>query len=402
MAALVAVTAALAAATVWVGRAVADRDLDRSDQVRAELAELRRGLDGGSAERMQGQFPEGYFFMYVLYGLSWTNLAAAGRADPVVARAEAGLAAARLDADAGRAPFTESLTPRYGVFYAGWSLLLHAELAAVGPGGRDPAATRRVTDEAEALAEAFAAPLDGDGSPFLASYPGGSWPVDSVVAMAALRRADKVAGTHHGALVDRWVARAAPLVDPATGLLPHRTDPETGRAVEAPRASSQSIIGRFWPLVDPAGAPVTYGRFRELFVTSRLGAAGVREHLPGDDGGGDVDSGPLLAGVSASSTTVTIAAARANGDLGLATALTQEAEASRLPLLGRRYLLGAEPVADAFVAWARSVPPAPGSVQPDLVVWWPLPLALPWAVVAGAWVALAVRRRRLGPPDDGR
>jgi hypothetical protein len=85
------------------------------------------------------------------------------------------------------------------------------------------------------------------------------------------------------------------------------------------------MIQRFWPLVDPAGAPASYARFRELFVTTQYGVVGVREFPPGVGGRGDVDSGPLVAGLSASATTVAIGAATVNGDRALAATLVHKA-----------------------------------------------------------------------------
>jgi hypothetical protein len=396
LALLAALTLALAVPTAIVARSARDRDPDRSVAVRAELAALRVDLDGGAGERMQEQFPEGFLFAHALHGLAWTDLAADGRADPDQARAEAERALRHVTSPAGTAPFSASLVPRFGVFHAAWVLLLQARLAALEPAGSG--LHRQVRRDADVLAAAFTDVLDAGRSPFLEAYPGQSWPVDSVVAMAALRTADRAVGTDHSALVRRWVARATELVDPGTGLLPHVTEPGTGRALEGARGTSQSIIQRFWPVVDPDGSGRSYARFKELFVTSIAGFVGVREYPPGVDGAGDVDSGPLVLGLSASSTAVTIGAARAHGDLGLAAALTQESDLFGLPFgTGeRRYLLGQLPVADAFLAWARATPvgPTPES-GPGETVWWPLLIALPWVpVLAGWWIVIAARRIR--------
>ncbi|EIV92732.1 hypothetical protein [Frankia sp. QA3] len=186
-----------------------------------------------------------------------------------------------------------------------------------------------------------------------------------MVAVAALRRADLATGADHSALIARWVDRARARADPGTGLLPHETDPVTGRRVSGARGSSQSLIQRFWPLLDPAGAPTSYRRFRSVFVTRRFGVVGVREYPAGVAGGGDVDSGPLLAGLSMSATAVAIGAARSNGDVAVAVSLTHEADVFGVPVRWwgtRRHLLGAVPIADAFLAWARATPyPPPGS-----------------------------------------
>ncbi|GAA2476769.1 hypothetical protein [Winogradskya humida] len=88
------------------------------------------------------------------------------------------------------------------------------------------------------------------------------------------------------------------------------------------RGTSQSIIQRFLVDIDPAFARSQYLVFRSLFVVRPLGLGpGVREFPPGVELEGDVDSGPLVLGTSLSATVVTLGAARAQGDAGLAGAL---------------------------------------------------------------------------------
>jgi hypothetical protein len=407
-----AVLLVLVVVTVAAVRTVTGPGVDDDAAVRGSLAFLRSSLDGGGAEAAQGQFPEGYFFSYALYGLAWTDLAGAGRVDRAEARAEAGWALDHLTSPAGRAPFTGEgsaaapLSPDYGIFYAGWTLLLRAGVIALetpAAGGPDaPPSPRRaaLADGAEAVAGAFTAALDGGRSPFLAAYPGQSWPVDSVVAVAALRAADGVTGADHAALVRRWVDRAGSLADPRTGLLPHRTDVSSGRALEGSRGTSQSVIQRFWPLVDPVGAPASYARFRERFVTTQWGFVGVREYPPGVEGPGDVDSGPLVAGLSGSATAVAIGAATVNGDRALAATLVHEADLAGVPLDlggGRRYALGLLPMGDAFVTWARSAPAALVAVGPrpaPVRAWWPAYLLGAWLIALLGWRRTRRRRAR--------
>jgi hypothetical protein len=371
--------------------------------VRAELAFLREALDSGAGERMQGLFPEGYFFTHVLFGLAWCDLAAEGRADAATAARQARWALSRLQAPAGAAPFTRGLTPTYGIFYAGWSLLLRAGVAALaGDGG--PHALAAAADEVAAAVEAA---LDAGRAPFLEAYPGQAWPVDTVVALAGLRAADAVTRADHGSLVRRWVKRADAHSDPRTGLLPHRVEAVTGQMLQASRGSSQSIVQRFWPALDPDGARRSYQAFRRHFVTTELGVVAVREYPHGVDGPGDVDSGPLPLGVSISATAVAIGAARVNGDRRLAAAVTDEIDVFGVPFTWdgrRRYAGGVLPVGDAFVAWTRAAPLGtdhdghdghdgrPEHDYPALRPLWPAWLSLPWAAVFVGW---ALRLRRL-------
>lgn len=356
---------------------------DNPSSVRRQLAFLRSELNDGAAREAQELFPEGYFFSYVLYGLTQVDL---GLGEPPAERADelraARWALAALDSAEGRAPFDEGLTPAYGVFYRGWTNWLRGGVLAL-QAVRDPAETARFDRDSAELAAAFA----GSPTPFLAAYPGQAWPVDSTVAIASLRLHDKLRTPRYAAIADGWVAAAKERLDLRTGLLPHRADVDTGAPIEVARGSSQSMIQRFLVDVDPAFAAGQYTVFRDRF---RPFGPAIREFPTGVAGEGDVDSGPLLLGISLSATAVTMGAARVQGDDRLAGALTGLAEVAGVPVdtpHTRRYALGVLPIGDAFVAWSKTARPwvsaPPPGPPPDLAWWWRLPiLAVLLTVVA--------------------
>jgi hypothetical protein len=385
VAALVAVAVAVTVAGAHVAVVAASRP-DPAGTARAQVAFLRDALQDGAAERMQGWFPEGYFFLHVLTGLA----AASSGAGADVVRAEL----AALDADAGRAPFPPDAAPPHGAFWTGWSLLLAVELARLHP---DAAGTAAVRARAAPLVEALRASPSG----FLESYPGQRWPVDTVVAVAALARADRLVGVPGAADVVRaWPERVRPVRDPATGLLPHRLDGGDGPSTvvaEGPRATSSVLIALFEPDIEPALGRRDYRAFVAHFVTRRLGWVGVAEYPDGAPGGGDVDSGPLVLGLSLSASVVAVGTARRAGDEALAADLEREAELFGLPWEWagkRRYAGGVLPVGDAFLAFARVQRPAGASgpaPSAPRTLWWV------WVVVVltvpvGVGSALAVRR----------
>ncbi|MDX3099357.1 hypothetical protein [Nonomuraea angiospora] len=371
--------------------------------VRRQLAFLRAALDTGAGDEAQALFPEGYFFLHALYGLSWVEL---GMREPADGRSralrEARWALSRLDSPAGRAPFSPGLTPPYGVFYRGWSNWLRGGVLSLEPAGRrDPAEVRRFAEDSAALGAAFDASFDAGGSPYLAAYPGQAWPVDSTVAVASLRLHDAILPARFGGTVERWLREVRRRLDPRTGLLPHRADPGGGAPAEVARGSSQSMIQRFLVDVDPAFAAEQYARFRELYVVTPLGLGpAVREYPDGVDGPADVDSGPLPLGVSLSATVVTLGAAQAHSDAPLASALAGYGELAGLPVdtpWTKRYAFGLLPIGDAFLAWAKTARPwvaRPPSAPAATVSWWwrtPL-LILLTALAAAPWLS-ALRRR---------
>jgi hypothetical protein len=354
----------------------------------AQVQFLQRSIAAGEGARMQQLFPEGDFFLRALTAM------AAARTPPVDLGAVRALRD-RLDAPESVVVFGSGMVPEHGIFQAGWALSVAVDLAQASGDPADREDLRR-------RARTIEAALRGSSTGFLQSYPGQYWPCDTVVAASALAAA--------AVLLDQpeWLAtvrawRDGPLlqaVDPVSGLLPHRVD-RTGQSLEGPRGSSQSVIQAFWPAIglalDGRLDAASWQAFRRWFVVREAGLVGVREYPLGTSGTGDVDSGPLLLGVSASASTVTLAAARAQGDSTLAEDLSREAELLGLPTTWggeRRYALGALPVGDAFLAWARTRPaaeaaPADPNTEPGRP-WWPAfggPFLLPVAVL------VAVSRR---------
>jgi hypothetical protein len=359
--------------------------------VLAQLEHVGLALRRGGGERMQELFPEGYFFSHVLYGLAWVD---AGQrypsGDPVHARAlsEARWALERLEGPRGMAPFSPSLDPPRGVFYVGWSTWLRGRILQLDPALLENSdVSKRFHDDCDALAAAFAV----SETPFLAAYPGQAWPVDSTVAVAALRLHDDLVDPRYGDVAETWLSDAQQRLDRATGLLPHRVDAVTGAPLEGARGTSQSIIQRFLPLIDAAWAGEQYRLFRVQFVRTRFGLPGVLEYPAGVAGRGDIDSGPLVMGFSVSASAVTIGSALTHGDRALAEPLIHLAEVTGLPIrwCGRKvYLMGALPVGDAFLVWAKAAPAHPADRYARIVT----PLwRWPWHLLSASLVALCWR-----------
>ncbi|MEJ3745923.1 hypothetical protein WEI85_21850 [Actinomycetes bacterium KLBMP 9797] len=368
--------------------------------VRRQLAFVRAELDGGAGADAQGAFPEGYFFLHALYGLSWVDLGLRAPADQrATALREARWALDRLDSPAGRAPFSADLTPSYGVFYRGWSNWLRGGVLSLQSAtARDPAELRRFADDSAALGAAF----DAAPSPYLTAYPGQAWPVDSTVAVASLRLHDTLLPPRYAGTVERWLLGVRERLDPRTGLLPHRAAPDTGQPAEVARGTSQSVIHRFLVDIDPAFARDQYLRFRDRYVTKPLhfGPA-VREYPEGMSGPADVDSGPLLLGISLSATVVTLGAAQVNGDRPLAAALASYGELAGVPVdtpWTKRYAFGLLPIGDAFLAWSKTARPwvaaPPSAPAASITPWWRAPLLASLVLLAAApWLPFVLRRR---------
>ena len=213
----------------------------------------------------------------------------------------------------------------------------------------------------------FAAALSKAEGPYLPSYPGAVWPADTGPGVAALAIADSIFGGRYRSIIARWLEAVRRRVDPKYGAIPHEAN-------GGPRGESLALLSFILVEVDESLARQQYDILRKDFVSYTWGVPGVREYPHGEDGPGDIDSGPIVLGFSGPATVVGAGAAIANGDEHLATALLATAESAGFPIeiAGRRwYAGGLLPVGDAFLAWARSaLPAAPATEYPPLVPWW--------------------------------
>jgi hypothetical protein len=208
---------------------------------------------------------------------------------------EAHWALEQIESPKGKAPFPYEQKPAYGIFYAGWSNWLRGgTLMLQTPEKRPRDSVERFQKECGKIAEAF----EQSELPFLRAYPSQTWPVDSVVAIAALRLHDKLYPARFTSTIEHWKSVARQYADANTGLLPHRVNYRTGKILEDPRGSSQSLIARFLIEIDPDWGQTQYASFRQQFIRPVFGIYGTHEYPPGVFSLGDVDSGPLIGGVS--------------------------------------------------------------------------------------------------------
>jgi hypothetical protein len=365
----------------------------RRDTAIAQLRHLSAALDQGAAVQMQSWFPEGYVFTWALYGLASAQVAEAlPTSDPRRAAALSGArdAVAHVLSEQARSTFVEGMEPPYGAFYASWSLYLRSVvLRASRPGDPPPFDVSEFRRDCDRLASA----LERSPTPFLHSYPGQAWPADTGVGVAALAICDAVLGVRYRPIITQWVREVRLRRDPHTGAIPHAANAD-GSPRGGPRGESLALLSRVLADVDSSLAREQYTILRERFVDYAWGCPGVRVFPLGVNGQGDVDSGPVVLGFGGPATVVGAGAALANGDPRLGTTLLAVAEVAGFPIefAGRRFYGGGiAPVGDAFLAWARSTPPAAREAGYNRVVprGWMLP------VHAGSTLVMLVLVRRL-------
>ncbi|MGB7346053.1 MAG: hypothetical protein WBD20_17680 [Pirellulaceae bacterium] len=322
----------------------------------AQLAANRSAIDTGTPEQMQRLFPEGFYFCYVLHGLTWVELALRDDSFSEQAIAEALECLSELNSPAGRQPFPRSLPPEHGMFYSAWKCSLRAGVVLLQQ-GRDPDQLDALRRECDAIRDAIA----NSETPFLASYIDSAWPCDTVPAIHAMSTCDFITNENrYGDVVAQWLRDTRDRLDAETGLLPHTASLPDGQRVGVARATSQVICLRLLADIDAVFAKDQYERFRKRFLTSFVGAPCVLEYPSGVAGSGDIDSGPLIFGRSIAGTVLMMAVAQVYGDQSLANAIAQSGETVGLPWTSggqKDYVGGALPIGDIIVAYAHVARP---------------------------------------------
>jgi hypothetical protein len=328
--ALSAAVALLTLATVprwWCGRGasamVRGERGPQGDFARAVAREVCDGARVGTgSEHFDGEWS------LVSYQLALLGMGQVARTHPAEAaglRDAMARCGARLMASESRAFGTTrwgedglaTLTSSHGHAYLGYLALGLGMLRAMNP--QHPTAAVH-----DALIAALARRLDAAPAGLIETYPGEAYPPDVASVVGAIGLHASVTGTDRSALISRWSQTfRARYVHAGSGYVVQRAT-LAGDALDAPRGSGTGVTAYFVSFADPALAR-DLGRAVLRGVGTVAGFGGVREYPAGWSGHGDIDSGPVVLGVSVSGTAFGFASARLLRDEPRFTALWRTA-----------------------------------------------------------------------------
>jgi hypothetical protein len=262
-------------------------------------------------------------------------------------------ATARFDSQLWREPALETLDgPNGHIGYLGHTALTLAADCALGGTEHDA--------QLIAIADALARRLDAAEDGLLETYPRQRWIPDNLVVGAALAQTDRC---HHETKYAATLTRFGQLLrerwrDKETGLL--MFTPE-----ERPRGSGATWDTFYLAMFDEPLAREQWSLCRKHFEAAPFpGLGGFREFLPGVNGHADVDSGPVIFGISTSAGGFGFGGASLEGDSDLVTKLRRTAELFGFSLGPPRHYVAAPLVGEAIVlamSTARSWTPGPAT-----------------------------------------
>jgi hypothetical protein len=198
-------------------------------------------------------------------------------------------------------------------------------------------------------------------SPVLAaeSYPNECWVFCNTVAVAAIKLSDILDGPRHADFLERWLEiTKREMLDPGTGLLYASYD-VAGVPLQGPEGSSIWMAAHCLQLVDEEFAQDQYDRAKKELARSVLGFGYAREWPPSYTGPADVDSGPVIAGISTASSGLAFMGASTFGDTDYLQRLLTSLRFAGFPVEtdGRLMFCASNQVGDAVVLYAAVLGP---------------------------------------------
>ena len=194
--------------------------------------------------------------------------------------------------------------------------------------------------------------------PFLETFPSQIFIPDNSVVIASLSLHNRTLKSPLvEAAIQRWlIYTKESLRDPETGIVVPWVDNE-GHPRGRPRGSYAAWNVLYLLQVDSEFASEQARRIqREFLVDLPFGACGLREYLPGFSGPGDIDSGPVIFGLSTSGTGFGLAIAKVLDDPKMTACLlfTAELVGSTISIEQQRRYLFSPIIGDAILLAMRT------------------------------------------------
>jgi len=195
---------------------------------------------------------------------------------------------------------------------------------------------------------------------YLKTFPRRVFIPDNMVVYASVRHYDLAFGGDHSDTVERWLDYTSEhLLDPRTGLMVAWVSSD-GRPLGPSRGSYCAWNSFYLPHISEEFAADQFARLEEhMAQTLPAGFTAIREYPSGVPGQGDIDSGPVVFGMSTSGTGFAVAGARRHGRAELVTGLLRSIEAvgSTVEFRGRRHYVVCPLVGEAIMLAMKTATP---------------------------------------------
>lgn len=203
----------------------------------------------------------------------------------------------------------------------------------------------------DSLNDALVRRLQSSPIGLIETYPGEIYPVDNAAVIATIALHAQATGTDVSGIVDPWVRTfRSRYVDAGSGLV-YQSVRSDGRPLDSPRGSGTALTVYFLSFADRALSRDLHAALLDGLRVDALGFGLMREYPAGTGGRGDIDSGPIVLGVSVSATGFALAGCRIHRDPECYRSLYSSIVLAGAPVDsdgGRTYVSGG-PLSDAIM-----------------------------------------------------
>ena len=245
----------------------------------------------------------------------------------------------RIQSERALESFNSNLFPKYGMFYNGWSNLVHTKYIDSRL-FRLSSIQNKIKDASSAIVRRLSE-SQRDSVTILPSYADACWPADNLIGMCSVG---------NDTLRAQWIDVIKNASKHTSGLIHH-----TGSNVSEIRGSSSAMITYCLNEIGYEKIDQYNSIYKKVFVDNYLGIQLVKENENGSNEM-DVDSGPIVFGYGASATIMNIKAqASFNNPEAKLTWGAMNTIAVPINLFGKKYyLLKQEPMLDLFMLWGST------------------------------------------------
>ncbi|MEZ4293680.1 MAG: hypothetical protein R3B70_01795 [Polyangiaceae bacterium] len=329
----------------YPARALYAGDLEAQDSLAREVsAYVTSGVAASAfhtgSKRFDGEWAFGTFTMAAM-GLGQVSVTHPERKDAYVAAMEACADAlvSRETNEFGTEAWGdfgfEGLPGGRGHAYLGYSNLALSMIRLLNPETRH----KQLHDD---LTEALARRLESSPHALFETYPGEAYPADISMVAGSIALHDCAVGAPERPFWGAWKEAFSKWIDPASGLLYQSAQAASGQPAGPPRSSGTGLAAFALSFVDRDLSRRLFDGLSRA-QTSFQGFGAIHEFAPGHEESGDIDSGPVVMGVSVSATGFTISSARLHEDQELFTGLYRTADLFGVPVhrtSGKRFMSG--------------------------------------------------------------
>lgn len=338
-------------------RLVSYKSILVNEDLLKQLNYLKKSLNDGIAYKLQKQYPEGFFFSHLMYGLTWCEFAYDFPESSELKKKaidEAIISLNKLESSYCKQNFNENLPLQYGAFYFSWTNYLRAKILLLS----QKFSTRdKLISEFKYNCDTLSKIILDSDSPFFESYSNQYWPADILPGIASLSLHDIMFNPIYDSVITDWFSKVELKQKPGEIIFPHSVN-NKGIAQQSAQGSSLGLILILLKEISEINSDGIYTLYNRAFRTSFLDLPMMQEYLGNNSSEGDVDSGPVICGYGSVATIIGAGVFKRYGELDLSTRLNQTIECIGYPCENsetKKYLLGEFPMADFFIAWVKSL-----------------------------------------------